>query len=211
MWFGEHLPGFNQRSVVVFIPGNLFTVFGYFSWSCCCCSSSSSCSCCWLFGEEINTWFVCLFFFFWSCSCWHTFIFKAFCLPFCFRFRFTVFVFFISSGSMDSVLRGYSKLIFNTTKLVFFRKRSFFHFSKIFIMKICGKTSFCVYEFCDWLIDWSSVYVYVLSMCLCVCVCGTRICILLILIFFSFLFFVVFLLDKCKNSFRFRWDDYKYG
>lgn len=139
----------------------------------------------------------------------HVYIFKAFCLPVCFRFWFTVFVFFISSGSMDSVLRGYSKLIFNTTKLVFFQKTKLFHFSKIFIMKICGKTSFCVYEFCDWLID----RVCVLSMCLCVyvCVCGTRICILLIFIFFSFLFFVVFLLDKCKNSFRFRWDDYKYG
>lgn len=35
-------------------------------------------------------------------------------------FSVSVRILFISSGSMDSVLRGYSKLIFNTTKLVFF-------------------------------------------------------------------------------------------
>lgn len=125
-------------------------------------------------------------------------------------FSVSVRILFISSGSMDSVLRGYSKLIFNTTKLVFFycRKRSLFHFSKIFIMEICGKTSFCVYEFCDLLIDRVCVCVeYVLCIDECVswvCVCGTRICILLIFFFIFSYFFLVFLLDKCKNSFRFR-------
>lgn len=90
---------------------------------------------------------------------------------------------------MDSVLRGYSKLIFNTTVSFFSENEAFFHFSKIFIMKICGKTFFCVYEFCDWLID---------RVCMCVCVEYVLVCVCVELVFaffwfwFSFLFFLWF-------------------